>query len=117
VTRLALLRASIVVFVLVATARLDAAERMVPGQWEFTMTTKGASHSSKSCVDADLAAVANGDSRSGREAAEKNAAKTKSNCAVVDFTVEGDTVSYALTCGDRTIRRPRCIAATATKGL
>ena len=51
-TRLALLRAPIVVFLLVATLRLDAAERMVPGQWEFTMTTKGASHSSKSCVDA-----------------------------------------------------------------
>jgi Protein of unknown function (DUF3617) len=89
---------------LAASARLDAAERMVPGQWEFTMTTKGASHSSKYCVDADLAAVANGDSRSGREAAERQAAKTKSNCAITDFTVKGDTVSYTMTCGARTIR-------------
>jgi hypothetical protein len=89
---------------LAAAARLHAAERMTPGQWEFTMTTKGESHVSKYCVDTDLAAVANGDSRTGREAAEKNAAKTKSNCKVTDFTVKGDTVSHAMTCGDRTIR-------------
>lgn len=71
------------------------------GQWEFTMTTKGESHVSKYCVDADLAAVVNGDSRTGREAAEMNAAKM--NCRVTDFTVKGDTVSDAMTCGDRTI--------------
>lgn len=88
---------------LVAAARLDAADRMAPGQWEFVMTTKGESHTAKYCVDADLAAVANGDSRTGREAAEKNAARTKSNCRVTDFTVKGDTVSHTLTCGERTI--------------
>jgi hypothetical protein len=108
VSRLESSRAPIVVaglaVLLVASAWLDAAERMVPGQWEFMMTTKGASHSSKYCVDADLAAVANGDSRSGREAAEKNAAKTKSNCIVTEFTAKGDTVSYTMTCGDRMIR-------------
>jgi len=91
------------VLLLAAGSRLDAADRMTPGQWEFTMTTKGESHVSKSCVDADLAAVVNGDSRTGREAAEKNAAKMKSNCRVTDFTVNGDTVSHAMTCGARTI--------------
>jgi hypothetical protein len=90
----------LVVFVC-RSARLQAAERMTLGQWEFTMTTKGESHVSKYCVDADLAAVVNGDSRTGREAAEKNAAKM--NCRVTDFTVKGDTVSDAMTCGDRTI--------------
>ena len=95
---------SLGVVLLVTAAQLDAAERMTPGQWEFTMTTNGASPSSKYCVDTDLAAVANGDSRSGREAAEKNSAKAKSNCTVTDFTAKGDTVSYAMTCGDRTIR-------------
>jgi hypothetical protein len=82
-------------------SRAEAADRMALGQWEFTMTTKGESHVSKYCVDADLAAVVNGDSRTGREAAEKNAAKM--NCRVRDFTVKGDTVSHAMTCGDRTI--------------
>jgi hypothetical protein len=94
---------SLGVVLLVTAARLDAAARMVLGQWEFTMTTKGAGHSSKYCFDADLAAVVNGDSRTGREAAEKNAAKMKSNCKVTDFTVKGDTVSHTMTCGDRTI--------------
>jgi Protein of unknown function (DUF3617) len=84
-------------------SRAEAADRMTLGQWEFTHTTKGESHVSKYCVDADLAAVVNGDSRTGREAAEKNAANMKSNCRVTDFTVKGDTVSHAMTCGDRTI--------------
>ena len=87
---------------LAASSRIEAADRMTLGQWEFTMTTKGESHVTKSCVDADLAAVVNGDSRTGRQAAEKNAAM-RSNCKVTDFTVKGDTVSHTMVCGDRTI--------------
>ena len=86
---------------LAAWSRAEAADRMALGQWEFTMTTKGESHVSKYCVDADLAAVVNGDSGTGREAAEKNAAKM--NCRVTDFTVKGDTVSHTMACGARTI--------------
>lgn len=86
---------------LAAWSPVEAADRMAPGQWEFVMTTKGVSHPAKYCVDADLAAVVNGDSRTGRDAAEKNAAKT--NCKVTDFTVKGDTVSHTMTCGERTI--------------
>jgi hypothetical protein len=93
----------LLVVLLGASGRVDAADRMTLGQWEFTMTTKGEAHVSKYCVDADLAAVANGDARTGREAAEKNAAKMKSNCRITDFTVTGDTVSHAMTCGARTI--------------
>jgi len=92
----------LLVVVLGLAARLQAAERMTPGQWKYTMKTKGESHVSKSCVTKELAAVANGDTRSGREAAEKNSAK--SHCTVTDFTVDANTVTYSLTCGDRTIR-------------
>ncbi len=77
---------------------------MTPGQWEFTMTTKGVSRVSKSCMTPELAAVANGDSVTGRQAAEANAVRAKSNCAVKDFSAIGDIVSYTLTCGERTIR-------------
>ena len=99
----AVAKSILVGLLLAAWGPVEAAERMTLGQWEFTMTTKGESHVSKYCVDADLAAVVNGDSRSGREAAEKNAAKMKSNCKVTDFTVKGDTVTHTMTCGDRTI--------------
>lgn len=92
-----------VAFLLVSAAGLDAAERMAPGQWEFTMTTRGESRPTTYCVDAVLAAVVNGDSRTGREAADRNAARTKSNCKVTEFTVKGDTVTHAMVCGDRTI--------------
>ena len=94
-------KTTLLVVLLAAGSRVEAADRMALGQWEFTMTTKGVAHVSKYCVDADLAAVVNGDSRTGRAAAERNAAKT--NCKVTDFTVKGDTVTHAMTCGDRTI--------------
>jgi Protein of unknown function (DUF3617) len=92
----------LLVVVLGLATRLQAAERMTPGQWEYTMTTKGESHVSKSCVTKEVAAVANGDARSGREAAERNSAK--SHCKVTDFTVDGNTQTYSLSCGDRTIK-------------
>ena len=97
----AVAKSILVGLLLAAWGPVEAAERMTLGQWEFTMTTKGVAHVSKYCVDADLAAVVNGDSRTGRAAAERNAAKT--NCKVTDFTVKGDTVTHAMTCGDRTI--------------
>lgn len=84
------------------SAPLQAADRMAVGEWEYTMTTKGESRVAKSCVKKEVADIANGDSRLGRAAAERKSAKT--NCKVTDFAVEGNTVSYTLGCGDRTIK-------------
>ncbi len=50
-------KSTLLVVLLAAWSRVEAADRMAPGQWEFTMTTKGVAHVSKYCVDADLAAV------------------------------------------------------------
>ncbi len=86
------------------TGRLHAAERMTPGQWEFTVTTRGESRTSKACLSAEQAAIADGDDVTGRQAAERSVRKAKSSCVVGDFSARGDTVSYTLTCGDRTIR-------------
>jgi hypothetical protein len=84
------------------SARLLAAERMTPGQWELTTTTKGETQVFKFCADALTLAIANGDARSGREALVK--LHTKTRCTVAALKAEGSTVSYTLTCPDRTVR-------------
>ena len=80
---------------------LRAAERMVSGQWEFSMTTEGATRTMRQCITADKAGEFNGDSKSGREYAEKNA---KGRCAINSYEIAGDTVSYSLACGSTGIQ-------------
>jgi len=78
-----------------------AAERLVPGQWHFAMTTAGETRNLEQCITAAKAAEVNGDSKSGREAAEKNA---KGRCSIDAYDIAGDEVSYTLACGDRVLR-------------
>jgi hypothetical protein len=85
---------------LVISTPLRAAERLDPGQWEFTLTTDGASHTSAHCVTPAEAGQANGDVAAARAAAEKKAA---GHCTVKSYGIQGDTVSYSLACGNRTI--------------
>ena len=75
---------------------LDAAERMTPGQWEFALTTDGHTHTMSQCITAEKALQFNGDSKSGREHAEKDA---KGRCAISTYEIAGDVVSYSMTCG------------------
>ena len=77
---------------------LDAAERMAPGQWEFALTTDGSTHTMSQCITAEKALEFNGDSKSGREHAEKDA---KGRCAINSYEIAGDVVSYSMTCGTR----------------
>ena len=57
---------------------------------------------SLSQVAAEAASI-NGDSKTGRDFAEEKAKKAGSNCAIKSYEIKGDTVSYTLTCGPRTI--------------
>lgn len=84
-----------------AAPGLRAAERMTPGNWEFQMDTAGQdARTIKRCITAEEAAGANGDATAGRAWAEKKAA---GNCAVKQFDVDGNTVSFKLACGETTI--------------
>ena len=85
---------------LVASTPLLAAERLQPGQWEFTLTNDGASHTSAHCVTPTEAGQVNGDVATARAAAEKKAA---GHCTVKSYAIQGDAVSYSLACGNRTI--------------
>jgi hypothetical protein len=89
-----------------ATSPLLAADRMKAGEWEFTTTTSGqGTHTFKKCMTPLDAASVNGDEKTGRAAAEKSAGQ---RCALKEYKIVGETVSYALACGSA------AIASTAT---
>jgi len=102
ITRWSVLRASLFALISVATFSAQSTERMTPGQWELTTTTKGDTQVMKFCADPATLSIANGDTRSGREALVK--LHTKTGCAVADFKAEGSKISYSLKCRDRTVQ-------------
>jgi hypothetical protein len=85
---------------LLAASSLQAGDRMQPGEWEFTLTTDGSSHTAAHCVTLVDASEMNGDTKSGREAAER---KANGRCTIQSYAIQGDTVSYSLSCGNRSI--------------
>jgi hypothetical protein len=86
---------------LLSAPALLAAERMKSGEWEFTSTNQGQpAHTFKHCITAAEAASVNGDAKAGRGAAEKSAGN---KCALKEYKIVGDTVTYTLACDTRTI--------------
>ena len=55
------------------------------------------------CITQDEAASINGDTRTARAYAEKKAQKASEPCAFKSYEVSGETVSYTMVCGTRTI--------------
>jgi len=102
ITPRTILRASLFALMSVVALCAQTTERMTPGLWELTTTTKGDSQVLKFCADSATLAIANGDTQSGREALVKLHSRT--GCAVSDFKAEGSVLSYSLTCRDRTAR-------------
>jgi hypothetical protein len=85
-----------------AVAPLSAADRMVPGMWQFTSSAaNGETHTFKHCVTPDEAGSVNGDARSARANAQKRAAGT---CTITDYNINGNVVSYAMVCGKTSVR-------------
>jgi len=83
-------------------ALLAAPERLHAGQWEFTTShVEGEPDSVKTCVTAEEAASINGGAKTGRAYAERNAG---GGCRVNDYSVNGDVVTYSVTCGKSTVR-------------
>jgi hypothetical protein len=85
---------------------VQASDRMTPGQWEFSLTSEGATHTSSHCVTKNEADAVNGSAKSAREHSDLNA--IRGHCTVESFDVQADTVSSSLVCG------PRQIASVAT---
>ena len=64
------------------------------------LTGNGESRTINQCITADKANEMNGDTRTARAFAEKNA---KGRCTITSYDIQGDAVKYSLVCGDRTI--------------
>jgi hypothetical protein len=105
---------SLAVLTLFATPALRAADRMKSGKWEYTMTTDGETKSLRNCVTPEEAAGVNGDSRTARAWAEK---KAGGRCAIEEFKIDGDVVSYTIVCGDRTIRSTSTYSGESFEGI
>jgi hypothetical protein len=100
---------------LLASGPLLAGLRVVSGQWEHTMTSDGDTPPRKvtTCMTADEASSINGDSRTGRAYFEK---KQRGPCKIKTFEIQGDTVSYQLGCGDRTIESKTTFHGDTSEG-
>ena len=92
----------------------EAAERIAGGKWESAMTTDGQTRTVSYCISAAEAASINGDSKTGRAFAEK---KSAGSCAISSYEIKGDTVSYSLTCGARTITDTTAFHGDTSEGV
>ena len=101
---------------LLASGTILAAARVVAGQWEYTMTTDGQAESRKAtaCMTADEAAAYNGDLATVRAYFEK---KQRGPCKIKTVDVQGNTLSYLLTCGDRTIETKVTFHGDTSEGV
>jgi hypothetical protein len=101
---------------LLASGPLLAGARVTAGQWEHTMTTDGQTEPKKvsACMKADEAASFNGDSKSSRAYFEK---KMHGPCTIRTYELKGDTLSYLLSCGDRTIENTVTFHGETSEGV
>jgi len=97
----------------VCSFSVRAAERMAAGQWEFTLTGNGDSRVMKQCITQDQANEMNGDTATARGFAEKRA---KGRCTIKSYDIQGNTVKYALICGDRTIESATTFTGDTSEG-
>lgn len=102
---------------LLATPAAGAAERIASGKWEFAMTTDGATRTVTSCLSADEAASINGDSKSAHDFAVKKGEKLGSPCKIKSYELKGDTGSYVMACGDRTITDKTVYHGETSEGI
>ena len=87
---------------LFASGSALGAPRVISGQWEYTMTTDGQEEPRKitSCMSVAEAAAYNGDLATVRAFFEK---KQRGLCKIKTVEVQANSVSYFLSCGERTI--------------
>ena len=95
-----LLRRAVLVAAGLAASGAYASERVTAGKWESKMVTDGETRTIAFCLDAEQATALNADSKAGRDFAAR---KAGDRCSVKAYEARGDTVSYTLVCGARTI--------------
>lgn len=91
----------LVVLLTIAPTPSPAAERLTPGEWEFTNKSGRDAYTFKKCLKSSDAAQVNGDVAAARAAMEQD---TAGRCTVESFAIVEDTVEYVLLCGSQRIK-------------
>ncbi len=84
-----------------APVPLRAADRLIPGEYQATVTVDGATRTFTHCVTAAEAKWMSADAKTGRAAIEKY---LKGACTMQAYDVTGDTVSYTMACGTNIVK-------------
>ncbi len=84
-----------------APVPLRAADRLIPGEYQATVTVDGQTRTFTHCVTEDEARWMSADAKSGRAAIEKY---MKGACTMQAYDVTGDTVSYTMACGPNIVK-------------
>lgn len=75
----------------------QAADRFLPGQYEFISTSNFETQAYTQCVTPEDVVSVNSDAAAGREHAEK---ASRGACTVKAWNVRGDMVSFTIACGE-----------------
>ena len=100
----AALLASLSGLIAFAAAPLQAADRVMPGQWETTATSAGKTYTTTACMTPDMAKIANDDEKTVRAGMDKAGAGL---CVLGNYEDSGNKVSYTMACG-------KSVTATST---
>jgi hypothetical protein len=92
----------------------QAADIANPGEYEWTMKTNDDPvRTVKTCMTLEMAKMFNGDSASGRAAAEK---ADRGRCAIQAYEIAGNKVSYRIACGDRLMESTTTFRGDTSEG-
>lgn len=79
---------------------VSAADRTAPGQYEMVTIADGKTQTDSVCQTPEMAKIANGDAKSGREEKQKTLDRFgKGRCTVKAYDIIGNTVSATIVCG------------------
>jgi Protein of unknown function (DUF3617) len=95
IIRRAVLLTSLSGLIAFAAPPLQAADRLTPGQYEYTSTIDGKTQTYTHCITPDDAKAVNFDAKAGRAFAEKAG---EGVCTISAYDVTGDKVSYTMAC-------------------
>ena len=92
---------------LTVASPVPAADRTAPGQYEMVTIADGKTQTDSVCQTPEMAKIANGDAKSGREEKQKTLDRFgKGRCTVKAYDITGNTVSSTIVCG-KSVTPPR----------
>ena len=92
---------------LTVASPVPAADRTAPGQYEIVTIAEGKTETASVCATPEMAKIANGDAKVGREDKQKTLDRLgKGHCTIKAYDITGNTVSSTIVCG-KSVTPPR----------